>query len=95
MMHHSLWIKRKWKELLPVLNQLQKSLTQKAVDLSDVCDRNLLSIDFLLTMATVRKTKKTSSVMVVEDDEEDADAILIDNEPIVGDLQSKWSEDED
>jgi hypothetical protein len=28
LMHHGLWIRRKWKELLPVLNQLQKGMHQ-------------------------------------------------------------------
>ena len=28
LMHHGLWIRRKWKELLPVLNQLQKGIHQ-------------------------------------------------------------------
>ena len=28
LMHHGLWIRRKWKELLPVLNQLQKGRRQ-------------------------------------------------------------------
>ena len=69
LMHHGLWIRRRWKDLLPILNQLHKSLTTKSQELSEVCDRNVQSIDFLLRMATVKKEIKNAQ-KVEETDEE-------------------------
>ena len=51
MMHHGLWIKRRWREFLPLLNQLQKGLSTKSSDLSEVCDRNSQTVDFLIKLA--------------------------------------------
>ena len=51
MMHHSLWIRRRWKDFLPVLNQMQKVLTTQATDLGQLCERNIQTVDFLLIMS--------------------------------------------
>ena len=102
MMHHSLWIKRKWKELLPVLNQMQKALNQKVTDLSEICDRNKLTMDFLFTMASMKKSRAVIKSSVVdameEEDEDDDDATGLDHEDLpvnMHGLQSKWSDDEE
>ena len=102
-MHHGLWIRRKWKDLLPVLNQLQKGLTGKVSDLSELCDRNEQTVNFLLTMAKLKKSKKD----LVANEDLDQDEILeeSDDEPVedmefetvqgeLGSLQAKWSDDE-
>ena len=103
LMHHGLWIRRKWKDLLPVLNQLQKGLTGKVSDLSELCDRNEQTVNFLLTMAKLKKSKKD----LVANEDLDQDEILeeSDDEPVedmefetvqgeLGSLQAKWSDDE-
>ena len=103
LMHHGLWIRRKWKDLLPVLNQLQKGLTGKVSDLSELCDRNEQTVNFLLTMAKLKKSKKD----LVANEDLDQDEILeeSDEEPVedmefetvqgeLGSLQAKWSDDE-
>ena len=51
------------------MNQLHKSLTTKSQELSEVCDRNVQSIDFLLRMASVKKEIKNAQ-KVGETDEE-------------------------
>ena len=101
LMHHGLWIRRRWKDLLPILNQLHKSLTTKSQELSEVCDRNVQSIDFLLRMATVKKELKNAKKVeeeiqsdVSDDDEETKDEIMYsENDSMM--LQSKWSDSEE
>lgn len=98
MMHHGLWIRRRWKEMLPVLNQLQKALTTKASALGEVCDRNEQTIDFLLTMSKLRKSKKVDASIDPQEASEDEENDQEDEEMEVGELgalQSKWSDDED
>ena len=73
LMHHGLWIRRRWKDLLPILNQLHKSLTTKSQELSEVCDRNLQSIDFLLRMATVKKEMKNAKKVGDQEEEIQSD----------------------
>ena len=98
MMHHSLWIRRKWKDFLPVLNQVQKVLTCKASELGEVCERNEQTVDFLLTIAAVQKDAKIGNADKhgdenMSDDEEEIEKM----EETVGleGLASKWSDDED
>ena len=56
--HHGLWIKRKSRDLLPVLNHLQKSLTNKTTDLKDLCERNVQTVNFLMTISELRRTSE-------------------------------------
>lgn len=100
MMHHGLWIRRKWRDLLPILNQVQKALTNKTSDLSEVCERNLNSVDFLLTIAEARKAKKVGQQSTIDDV---GDSSSNDDDPVEdmdydiapNGLQSKWSDDDE
>ena len=101
MMHHGLWIRRKWKELLPVLNQLQKGLTGKVTDLSEICDRNMQTVNFLLTLAKMKKKKKSALAehamnndedIIEESDDDHMELETVQDE--LGSLQAKWSDDE-
>ncbi len=98
MMHHGLWIKRKWKDLLPTLNQLQKVLNNKANQLGEICDRNEQTMDFLLTMSKLRKLKsngresKEDNLEEKEDEEMDYE---VDNADSAAEaFQAKWSDEE-
>lgn len=97
MMHHGLWIKRRWKEMLPMLNQLQKALTTKLSGLSDICDRNDHTIDFLLTLSRVKKLKPSNSNITVDDEEISSEDEMDVQTADIGenDFQSKWSDDDD
>lgn len=103
MMNHGLWIRRRWKDLLPILNQMQKALSTKVKDLSEVCDRNEQTVNFLLTMANVRKDRKAKidkneamdddDVEQSDEEVEEMDQETLENE--LGGLQAKWSDDDD
>ena len=137
LMHHGLWIRRKWKELLPVLNQLQKGmrqykkhvklrghityifcdltsfysfvilgLTGKVADLSELCDRNEQTVNFLLTMAKLKKDRKIQKLAkkakVISDDQDEiletgSDDEEMEHETVQGELenlQAKWSDED-
>lgn len=98
--HHGLWIKRKSRDLLPILNQLQKALTNKSSDLTDLCERNVQTLDFLITMCNVRKNKKATILTetIDENDTSDDEEIVegMDFEIVqTNELQSKWSDDDE
>ena len=98
MMHHGLWIKRRWREFLPLLNQLQKGLSTKSSDLSEVCDRNAQTVDFLIKLASVKKEKKIAEKEVADSsDDESEEDMDFDNSQTEGmaELQSKWSDDDE
>ena len=98
MMHHGLWIKRRWREFLPLLNQLQKGLSTKSSDLSEVCDRNAQMVYFLIKLASVKKEKKIVEKEVVDSsDDESEEDMDFDNSQTEGmaALQSKWSDDDE
>ncbi len=98
MMHHGLWIKRKWKDLLPTLNQLQKVLNNKVNELSEICDRNEQTVDFLLTMSKLRKLKSNEQENKEEDHEEkedeEMDYEVNDDEDSANAFQAKWSDED-
>ena len=83
--------------MLPILNQLQKALCTKVRDLGDVCDRNRQTVDFILTMAKVKKVRRTAMPTLTteksDDEYEEMDQDAIEEE--MGGLQSKWSDDDD
>ncbi len=93
--HHGLWIKRKSKDLLPVLNHLQKSLTVKSHDLSDLCERNVQTVDFLISVSKMRQQKEVSKDITVENENESEASEEEDEEPEIMDegLTSKWSDE--
>ena len=100
MMHHSLWIRRKWKDFLPVLNQMQKVLTTQASDLGQLCQRNNQTVDFLLVIAQRKaiaaKSHLTSSKAADMNESSDEDYPIMDvSESNLEGLASKWSDDED
>ena len=94
MMHHSIWIRRRWKDFLPVLNQMQKVLTNKVSDLAEVCERNMHTVDFLLAIAAVQSqaSQGCTDETEVSDSEEDLMEVPDDN---LEALASKWSDDDE
>ena len=99
MMHHSLWIRRRWKDFLPVLNQMQKVLTTQASDLGQLCQRNNQTVDFLLVVAQRKKVAKSHLTSKAADMNEssgdDEDYPMDVSESNLEGLASKWSDDED
>ena len=83
-------------------------LTGKVADLSELCDRNEQTVNFLLTMANLKKDKKSQKLAekakLISDDQDEILETGTDDEEMehetvqgeLGNLQAKWSdEDED
>ena len=57
---------------MPSLNLLQKNLLARSKDIGDICERNIYSIQFLLTVADLKKAN-SKAVEVQEEDSSDDD----------------------
>ncbi len=94
--HHGLWLKSKSGEHMPVLNLLHRNLTTKTKNLGELCERNLYTMQFIMTMAELKKISSKNDDKVLEEVENDSDSEedLMDTSNVEG-LQSKWSDSED
>ena len=82
---------------MPVLNLLHRNLTTKTKNLGDLCERNLYTMQFIMTMSELKKISSKNDEKVLEEVENDSDSdedLLMDTSNVEG-LQSKWSDSED
>ena len=94
--HHGLWLKSKSVEHMPILNLLHRNITTKTKNLGELCERNLYTMEFLITMAELKKLnvknqngdEKESGI----ESDSDQDEVLMDTDNVQG-LQCKWSDD--
>ena len=81
---------------MPILNLLHRNITTKTKNLGELCERNLYTMEFLITMAELKKLnvknqngdEKESGI----ESDSDQDEVLMDTDNVQG-LQSKWSDD--
>ena len=81
-------------------------LTGKVADLSELCDRNEQTVNFLLTMAKLKKDKKSQKLAekakLISDDQDEiletgSDDEEMEHETVqgeLGNLQAKWSDED-
>ena len=79
-------------------------LTGKVADLSELCDRNEQTVNFLLTMAKLKKDRKVQDLAkkVISDDQDEiletgSDDEEMEHETVqgeLGNLQAKWSDED-
>ena len=79
---------------MTVLNLLQKNLLSKTKGLTDICEKNKYTLQFLLTMAELRraKTKNETRFKDLGDHDEGSDNEIDENNEDMQ-LQSKWSDE--
>ena len=79
---------------MPVLNLLQKNLTIKSKSLSEICEKNRYTLQFLLSMAELRRKNASNEIEAVNqsDSESENDENISEN---IEDMQfeSNWNED--
>ena len=79
---------------MPVLNLLQKNLTIKSKSLSEICEKNRYTLQFLLSMAELRRKNAMNEIEAVNqsDSESENDENMSEN---IEDMQfeSNWNED--
>ena len=87
-------MKRNSKEVMPVLNLLQKNLTIKSKSLSEICEKNRYTLQFLLSMAELRRKNAMNEIEAVNqsNSESENDENISEN---IEDMQfeSNWNED--
>ena len=79
---------------MPVLNLLQKNLIIKSKSLSEICEKNRYTLQFLLSMAELRRKNAMNEIEAVNqsDSESENDGNISEN---IEDMQfeSNWNED--
>ena len=79
---------------MPVLNLLQKNLTIKSKSLAEICEKNRYTLQFLLSMAELRRKNASNEIEAVNqsDSESENDENMSEN---IEDMQfeSNWNED--
>lgn len=76
---------------MPVLNLLQKNLLQKSKGLTEICENNKYTIQFLLRMAELKRAKSLNdrSIDSSSDSEEESDV----SEQVENmELEEKWDD---
>ena len=79
---------------MPVLNLLQKNLTIKSKSLSEICEKNRYTLQFLLSMAELRRknaSNETEAVNQSDSESENDENISENNEDMQ--FESNWNED--
>jgi hypothetical protein len=92
-------LKSKSVEHMPILNLLHRNITTKSKNLGDLCERNLYTMEFLVTMAELKKLnvkneKGEEKESGIESDSDQDDEVLMDTDNVQG-LESKWSDESD
>lgn len=86
--------------ILPVLNLLHRNLTMKSGKLSELCERNTHTMQFLTVMAQLKKTnldvanKDKNENLGDTTDQEEEDMDLMDTSAMEG-LKSVWTDEEE
>ena len=88
---HGLSLKRTSKDIMPVLNLLQKNLLQKSKGLADICENNKYSIQFLLKMAELKKAKSLNDRSIENSSESDVESDVPENVEDM-ELEAKWDD---
>ena len=79
---------------MPVLNLLQKNLTIKSKSLSEICEKNRYTLQFLLSMAELRRKNAMNEIEAVNQsnsESENDENISENNEDMQ--FESNWNED--
>ena len=79
---------------MPVLNLLQKNLTIKSKSLSEICEKNRYTLQFLLSMAELRRKNASNEIEAVNqsDSESENDENISENNEDMQ-FESNWNED--
>ena len=79
---------------MPVLNLLQKNLTIKSKSLSEICEKNRYTLQFLLSMAELRRKNASNEIEAVNqsDSESENDVNISENNENMQ-FESNWNED--
>ena len=79
---------------MPVLNLLQKNLTIKSKSLSEICEKNRYTLQFLLSMAELRRKNAMNEIEAVNqsDSESENDENISENNEDMQ-FESNWNED--
>ena len=79
---------------MPVLNLLQKNLTIKSKSLSEICEKNRYTLQFLLSMAELRRKNASNEIDAVNqsDSESENDENISENNEDMQ-FESNWNED--
>ena len=79
---------------MPTLNLLQKNLVARSKDIGDICERNIYSIKFLLTIAGLKKAKGSDAVLEAKSDNSDSDMSDFEDQQGVSemDFETNWNE---
>ena len=79
---------------MPVLNLLQKNLTIKSKSLSEICEKNRYTLQFLLSMAELRRKNASNETEAVNqsDSESENDGNISENNEDMQ-FESNWNED--
>ena len=87
---HGLSLKRTSKDIMPVLNLLQKNLLQKSKGLTEICESNKYTIQFILKMADLKRAKssKHSIENSSESEAESETSEIVENM----ELEAKWDD---
>ena len=77
---------------MPVLNLLQKNLLVKSKGLNEICEKNRHTLQFLLTMAELKRANTVKECQDLSDSEDSSDN---DDSQNIEDmeLESKWDND--
>lgn len=105
LLNHSQMLRTKSNDLMPIMNLMHKNLLQKSQDMTKICEHNIYTMDFLLTMgskhdavkkkekeAAMMNEKEDSSAENEEDSEEDSSSADEDDEEK---LEDNWESGED
>ena len=78
---------------MPVLNLLQKNLLLKSKGLTEICDKNSYTLQFLLTMAELKRNNSAKEVkdMHSSDSEPGSDNDHSEDDEDM-ELESKWDD---
>ena len=79
---------------MPVLNLLQKNLTIKSKSLAEICEKNRYTLQFLLSMAELRRKNASNEIEAVNqsDSESENDGNISENNEDMQ-FESNWNED--
>ena len=88
---HGLSLKRTSKDIMPVLNLLQKNLLQKSKGLAEICENNKYSIQFLLKMAELKRATSLNDRSIEDSSESDAESDVPENVEDM-ELEAKWDD---
>ena len=79
--------------MMPSLNLLQKNLLARSKDIGDICERNIYSIQFLLTVADLKKANSKAVEVQEEEDSSDGDLQSDDDSQQVSDMDfvTNWA----